>query len=143
MRSAKPQAPAGHWLVKQEPGGYAWEDFARDGRTSWDGVRNYQARNNLRAMRAGDPVLFYASGEAKSVQGIAQVAQAAYPDPTADEPGWVSVELRTVRRLARPVALAKLRAEPALAGLALLRNSRLSVLPVASADFERIVGMGG
>lgn len=134
---------AGHWLVKQEPGSYSWEDFERDGRTAWDGVRNYQARNNLKGMRRGDRVLFYSSGESKSVVGVAGVARAAHPDPSADEPGWVSVELRAVRRLNRPVTLARIRAEPSLSGIALLRNSRLSVMPLAREAFERIVSMGG
>ncbi len=134
---------AGHWLVKQEPESYSWEDFERDGRTAWDGVRNYQARNNLMGMRRGDRVLFYSSGESKSVVGVAGVARAAYPDPSADEPGWVSVELRAVRRLNRPVTLARIRAEPSLSGIALLRNSRLSVMPLAREAFERIVSMGG
>jgi len=84
--------------VKQEPEGYSWETFAKEGRTKWEGVRNYQARNNLRGMRTGDPVLFYASGESKSVIGIASVSRAAYPDPTADEPGWVAVGSRPSRR---------------------------------------------
>jgi len=132
---------AGHWLVKQEPESYSWDDFEREGTTAWEGVRNYQARNNLRAMRVGDPVLFYASGDAKSVVGIAAVARAAYPDPTADEPGWVAVGLRAVRRLDHPVALARLRAGAAFAGLMLLRNSRLSVMPVPREAFERIVRM--
>jgi predicted RNA-binding protein with PUA-like domain len=132
----------GHWLVKQEPDSYSWEDFAKDGRTSWDGVRNYQARNNLRGMHAGDPVLFYSSGEAKSVAGIARVAKAAYPDPTADEPAWVSVELEAVRKLKRPVALAEIREDPALADVILVRHTRLSVMPLAPAEFDRIVQLG-
>ncbi len=145
-----PAAPAtgstrgqGHWLVKQEPESYSWGSFERDGRASWDGVRNYQARNNLRAMREGDPVLFYSSGESKSVMGIAEVARAAYRDPTADEPGWVAVDLRAVRALVHPVSLARIKAEPALAAILLVRNSRLSVMPLDHGAFERIVGMGG
>ena len=97
---------ARHWLVKQEPESYSWEDFVRDGHTVWNGVRNYQARNNLKAMQAGDRVFFYSSGDSKSVVGIAAVTKAAYPDPTAEEPGWVAVELRAVRKLDRPVTLA-------------------------------------
>lgn len=128
--------------MKQEPESYPWESFARDGRASWDGVRNYQARNNLKAMRQGDPVLFYSSGESKSVMGIATVSRPAYPDPTADEPGWVAVELRAVRALGRPVPLARIKAEPDLAGILLVRNSRLSVMPLAREAFERIAGMG-
>lgn len=132
----------GHWLVKQEPESYSWQDFVKDGRTSWDGVRNYQARNNLKAMQAGDPVLFYASGDSKSVIGIARVSRGPYPDPTADEPAWVSVELEALSELKRPVTLAEIRADPALAGVILVRHTRLSVMPLAPSEFERIVGLG-
>jgi len=139
-----PQSPSGpgHWLVKQEPESYPWEAFAREGRASWDGVRNYQARNNLRAMRRGDQVLFYSSGDSKSVMGLASVARTAFPDPTADEPGWVSVELTAVRALERPVDLARIKAEPGLSGILLVRNSRLSVMPLGREAFEKIVKMG-
>jgi predicted RNA-binding protein with PUA-like domain len=133
----------GHWLVKQEPESYSWEDFARDGRTSWDGVRNYQARNNLRGMRAGDPVLFYSSGESKAVVGLAKVSKAAYPDPTADDPAWVSVELQAAKPLKRAVTLAEIKADPLLAGVILVRHSRLSVMPLAPAEFDRIVALAG
>jgi len=132
-----------HWLVKQEPESYSWETFARDGRTAWEGVRNYQARNNLKAMRTGDLVLFYASGGPKSVVGIAAVAKAAFPDPSADEPGWVAVELRAVRPLERPVTLAQIRADPGLGAILLVRNSRLSVMPLTAGEFARIVELGG
>jgi predicted RNA-binding protein with PUA-like domain len=129
--------------VKQEPDAYSWEEFAKDGRTKWEGVRNYQARNNLRGMRPGDPVLFYESGESKSVAGVASVSRAAYPDPTADEPGWVAVELKAVRPLACPVPLARIKAEPSLSGILLVRNSRLSVMPLDREAFDAIVRMGG
>lgn len=132
----------GHWLVKQEPESYCWADFEREGRASWEGVRNYQARNNLRAMSPGDLVLFYASGGSKCAVGVATVAKAAYPDPTAQEPGWVAVELRPVRPLRNPVALAQIKAEPSLRAIPLVRNSRLSVMPLAREAFERIVAMG-
>lgn len=131
-----------HWLVKQEPESYPWEAFVKDGRTKWEGVRNYQARNNLKAMQAGDRVLFYASSDSKSVMGIATVSKTAFPDATAEEPGWVAVELKPVRPLARPVTLAQIKAEPALAGIALVRQSRLSVSPLAQNDFDRIVKLG-
>ncbi len=131
-----------HWLVKQEPESYPWEAFSRDGRTAWEGVRNYQARNNLKGMHPGDSVLFYSSGDSKSVVGIAAVTKAAYPDPTAEEPGWVAVELEAVRALKRPVSLVQIRAAPALANILLLRNSRLSVIPLARAEFDQIVKMG-
>lgn len=134
---------ARHWLVKQEPESYSWESFMRDGRTVWEGVRNFQARNNLKEMRTGERVLFYASGGPKSVQGVAEVARAAFPDPTSGEPGWVAVELRAVSALAHPVTLGRIRADPALAKVMLLRNSRLSVMPLTSGEFARIVELGG
>jgi predicted RNA-binding protein with PUA-like domain len=132
----------GHWLVKQEPESYSWDEFAKDRRTSWDGVRNYQARNNLRGMAAGDPVLFYASGDSKSVVGVAKVSKAGYPDPTADDPAWISVELEAVTKLSRPVTLAEIREDPALSGMILVRHTRLSVMPLAPAEFDRIVSLG-
>jgi predicted RNA-binding protein with PUA-like domain len=128
-----------HWLVKQEPEGYSWKDFLRDGGTSWDGVRNYQARNNLKAMAKDDKVLFYESGDAKSVAGLAKVSKEAYPDPTSEEPGWVSVGLVPVRPLPVRVSLAIVKAEPRLAEIALVRNSRLSVMPLSGADFALIL----
>ena len=134
----KPQ----HWLVKQEPETYPWEAFVWDRRTAWEGVRNYQARNNLKSMRAGDRVLFYASGDRKAVVGLAEVTRTAFPDATADEPGWVAVELQAGTALPRPVTLAQIKAEPALAKIALVRNSRLSVSPLSSDEFDLIVRMG-
>ena len=130
------------WLVKQEPESYSWEAFVRDGRTAWEGVRNYQARNNLKAMQHGDRVLFYASGETKAVIGLAEVTKAAFPDKTADEPGWVAVELKAGRALPQPVTLAQIKAAPALAKIALVRNSRLSVSPLSPDEFDRIVALG-
>jgi predicted RNA-binding protein with PUA-like domain len=135
----KPQ----HWLVKQEPETYSWDDFARDRKTTWDGVRSYPARLHLRGMRTGDRVLFYASGDLKSVVGIAEVTREAFPDETADEPGWVAVELKAVKPLPRPVALKEIKAEPSLAGIGLVRQGRLSVMPLAPAEFDRIVRMAG
>jgi predicted RNA-binding protein with PUA-like domain len=134
---------AHHWLVKQEPESYSWESFWKDRRTAWEGVRNYQARNNLKAMKAGDQVLFYASGGPKSVMGISEVTKAAYPDRTSDEPGWVAVELKAVRALGRPVTLSEIKADPSLGAIMLLRNSRLSVMPLTSGEFGRIVELGG
>ena len=130
------------WLVKQEPEAYSWTDLLRDRGTEWTGVRNFQARNSLRQMKVGDRVLFYHSGEQKSVVGIAQVAKAAYPDPTADEPQWVAVDLKPVKPLREPVPLATMRAEPKLKNLLLIRQSRLSVMPVTKEEFEVIVAMG-
>ncbi len=130
------------WLVKQEPETYAWDAFVREGGTSWEGVRNYQARNYLKAMKAGDPVLFYASGGTKAVMGLAEVVGAAFPDPTADEPGWVTIRLKPVRPLPHPVELARIKAVPALARIGLVRQSRLSVMPLAAPEFARIVALG-
>jgi predicted RNA-binding protein with PUA-like domain len=139
----KDSASSGYWLVKQEPEAYSFDDLVRDGRTDWTGVRNFQARNNLRQMKAGDAVLFYHSGESKSVVGIAQVAQAPYPDPTADDEQWVAVDIKPVKPLKQPVPLAAMREHPKLATLLLIRQSRLSVMPVSKVEFETIVKMGG
>jgi len=133
-----------YWLVKQEPDAYAWETFLRDGHTTWEGVRNFLARNHLKAMRAGDQVLFYASGGPKSVVGIAEVARAAFPDPTADAAeGWVAVELKPVKALPRSVPLAQIKADPALKSVALVRQGRLSVMPLTPAEFAHILRLGG
>jgi predicted RNA-binding protein with PUA-like domain len=142
VRPKKASDLSGYWLVKQEPEGYSWNDLVRDGRTEWTGVRNFQARNNLRQMKAGDRVLFYHSGTGKCVVGIAEVAKAAYPDPTADDPQWVAVDIKPVKRLSEPVPLASLREHPKLTDLLLIRQSRLSVMPVTKEEFETIVGMG-
>lgn len=132
-----------YWLVKSDPEDYSWADLARDGRADWTGVRNFAARGHLNAMRAGDRVLVYESGGPKAVAGIAEVARAAFPDATADEPGWVAVELKALEALKTPVTLAQIKATPALAKMALLRIARLSVQPVTRAEFERVVKMGG
>ena len=132
-----------YWLVKSEPEAYSWADFLRDDGTAWTGVRNYQARNNLRLMQPGDQVLYYHSVSEKAVVGLAEVAAPAAPDATAAAGGpWVAVALRPVRALARPVALAALKAEARLAELALLRQSRLSVLPVRPDEFDLILALG-
>lgn len=131
------------WLVKSEPESYAWADLVRDGRTAWTGVRNYAARLHLNAMRPGDRVLFYESVTTKAVVGVAEVVRTAFPDPTADEPGWVAVELKAGAALRQPVALAQIKAEAALAGIALLRQSRLSVMPLGAVEFARIVALAG
>jgi predicted RNA-binding protein with PUA-like domain len=129
-------------MVKQEPEAYSWDDLVRDRSTDWTGVRNFQARNNLRQMNAGDPVLFYHSGKEKSVVGIAEVARAAYRDPTSDEAQWVAVDIKPVKRLKEPVPLSSIRAHPRLANLSLIRQSRLSVMPVTKAEFDVIVALG-
>ncbi len=132
-----------YWLVKSEPEAYAWSDLVRDGRTDWTGVRNYQARLNLNAMKRGDRVLFYESVTTKAVLGVAEVTKTAFPDTTADEEGWVAVELKAVTSFAQPVPLAALKAKPALAKMALLRQSRLSVTPLTAREFDTIVKLGG
>jgi predicted RNA-binding protein with PUA-like domain len=131
-----------YWLVKQEPSTYSFEQLVREKRACWDGVRNFQARNNLAKMRVGDRALFYHSGEAREVVGIAEVAREAYPDPTAKEPRWVAVDLVPVRPLKKPVSLEQIKATPALRTIALVRQSRLSVMPLAAAEFEAIVKLG-
>jgi predicted RNA-binding protein with PUA-like domain len=128
-----------YWLVKQEPADYSWDDFVRDGRTVWSGVRNYAARIHLKGMQPGDEVLFYHSGEEKSVVGLARVVRAAFPDPTADEEGWVAVELAPVKPLPRPVTLAQVKADLVLRDIGLVRQSRLSVMPLKPAEFKRIL----
>ncbi|MEO6969825.1 MAG: EVE domain-containing protein [Chthoniobacterales bacterium] len=127
-----------YWLVKQEPEAYSWDDFVRDGRTEWTGVRNFLARKHLRAMRKGDAVLFYHSVSDKAVVGIAQVTREAFPDPTAKEGDWNAVELKPVKRLKNPVTLAQVKAEPKLREIALLRCSRLSVQSLGKAEFDLI-----
>ncbi len=131
-----------HWLVKQEPDDYSWDDFEKDGRTAWTGVRNFQARINLRAMSVGDAVLFYHSGKVRAVIGIAEVARGAYPDPTASEGEWVCVDLVPTTRLKREVSLATVKAEESLQDIALVRQSRLSVMPLVAAEFSQLVELG-
>ena len=132
----------GHWLVKQEPTAYSWDRLVHDRRTSWDGVRNYQARNNLKAMRAGDRVLFYHSVEGQAVVGIAEIVREAYQDPTTKDERWVAVDLVPVKPLARPVTLDAIKATASLKEIPLLRQSRLSVMPLEKAAFDTIVAMG-
>ena len=132
-----------YWLVKTEPEAYAWTQFVKDKRTSWDGVRNFAARIHLKAMSLGDSVLVYESVTTKAVVGIAEVSKTAYPDPTADEEGWVSVELTAVRPLTRPVTLAEIKLDAKLEGILLVRQSRLSVAPLKKSEFDRIVKLGG
>jgi predicted RNA-binding protein with PUA-like domain len=131
-----------YWLVKSEPSAYSWGDFVEEAGTCWDGVRNNAARLNLIEMRKGDLVLFYHSVSDKAVVGISRVARESYPDPTADDPRWVAVDLVPVQPLRKPVSLARIKAEPRLAELALVRQSRLSVMPIRRAEFERILRLG-
>ena len=132
---------ANNWLVKQEPEDYSWDDLVRDKKTAWTGVRNFQARNNLRNMKTGDAVLFYHSGKEKSVVGIAEVAKSAYRDPTADEDSWIAVDIKPVKALAKSVSLVDIKANSKLRDLLLVRQSRLSVMPVSKEDFEEILKM--
>ena len=129
------------WLVKQEPSSYSWSDFVAEGRTSWTGVRNYAARNNLRKMREGDEVLFYHSGDDKAVVGIAQVTRTAYPDPTAKEDDWSTIDLAPVKPLRRAVTLSEIKGNLKLKGIPLVRQSRLSVMPLGEPAFREIVEM--
>lgn len=132
-----------YWLVKSEPFKYSWEQFLKEKKTFWDGVRNYAARNNLRAMKRGDQVLFYHSNEGLAIVGIAEVVKEAYQDPTTEETAWVVVDLKPVRSLPVPVTLAAIKAEPALADMQLVRLSRLSVSAVTDAEYKKVLAMGG
>ena len=132
-----------HWLVKQEPESYPWEQFVRDKSTAWTGVRNFQARNNLRAMKKGDEVFYYHSVTGKSVVGAARVAREAYPDATAKEGDWSCVDLVPVKAFRTPVTLEQIKNTPALRDIALLRQSRLSVMPVTAAEAKVLRKLGG
>src|SRR5713101_3753236 len=138
----KKPAKNSYWMVKQEPETYSWTDFVNDGRTDWSGVRNYQARNNLREMKNGDRVLFYHSGKDKAVVGLAEVVKSAYKDPTADDPQWVAVDLKPIKEFATPVLLAAIRYDKRLSQLPLIRQSQLSVMPLTKDEFDVIVAMG-
>jgi predicted RNA-binding protein with PUA-like domain len=131
-----------HWLVKQEPESYSWSDFVKEGRAAWTGVRNYQARNNLRSMVEGDLVFYYHSGDAKEIVGVAKVSRGPYPDPTADEGDWVCVDLVPVKNINKPVTLATVKADAQLKDILLVRNSRLSVSPLTGVEFMRLLSMG-
>jgi predicted RNA-binding protein with PUA-like domain len=129
-------------MVKSEPAAYSWEQFTKDGHAAWTGVRNFQARNNLRTMLVGDLVLFYHSVTGKEVVGIAKVGREAYPDPTADEAGWDCVDLVPVKPLKKAVTLEAIKAAPALKEIPLLRQSRLSVMPLSPSDYAAILKLG-
>jgi len=130
-----------YWLVKQEPDSYSFDDFVADKRAAWTGVRNYQARNNLRAMKKGDTALYYHSNIGKAVVGIAKVAKEAYPDPTAKEGDWVAVDLVPEKALKRPVTLDEIKTHKTLSEMVLVKNSRLSVQPVTKAEFDQIIAL--
>jgi predicted RNA-binding protein with PUA-like domain len=131
-----------YWLVKSEPFKYSWEKFNQEGRTFWDGVRNYQARNNLKGMKEGDLVLFYHSNEGKAVIGIAKVVKEFYQDPTTDDANWVVVDLSPVEALKTPVTLEQIKADDRLKDISLVRQGRLSVMALKAEEFDRIVELG-
>lgn len=130
-----------YWLIKSEPNTYSWDDFVKLGRDHWDGVRNYQARNNMKNMKVGDQALFYHSVNEKSVVGIAEVVREHYPDPTTDDDRWSVVDFVPVNQLKRPVTLDEIKADERLSDMVLVRNSRLSVQPVKAEEFDLIIGM--
>ncbi|MBX7169434.1 MAG: EVE domain-containing protein [Pyrinomonadaceae bacterium] len=125
------------WLVKQEPEAYSFDDLVKDGKTEWTGVRNFQARNNLQAMKVGDKVLFYHSVSEKSVVGLAEVSREEFPDPIDEK--WVAVEIKPVEKFAKPVSLEQIKAETGLQNIALIKQSRLSVMPLTEGEFDLIL----
>jgi predicted RNA-binding protein with PUA-like domain len=131
-----------HWIVKTEPEAFSWADLVKDGRAAWTGVRNFQARNNLRSMKKGALVFFYHSVSEKQIVGLARVAREAYPDPTAQEGDWVCVDLVPVKALARPVTLEAIKNDGIVKDIALVKNSRLSVTPLSKPHFDRLMELG-
>lgn len=131
-----------YWLVKQEPSAYPFSQLVVDGRTIWDGVRNYQARNNLAAMKEGDLVLYYHSVKEKAIVGVAEVVREQHPDPTADDPRWIVVDLAARTELSEPVTLDQVKSDPELRDMKLVKQSRLSVMPVTAAQFKRVLRLG-
>lgn len=131
-----------YWLMKSEPFKYPWAQLVRDGSTHWDGVRNYEARNNLAAMKKGDLALFYHSNEGKEVVGVAEIVKESYPDPTTDDERWVVVEIAPRVALREPVSLGTIKADPKLSEIQLVRRGRLSVVPLTPAEFEHILALG-
>ena len=132
-----------YWLVKTEPDVYSWDTFAADRSTSWDGIRNYAARNHMRNMAKGDTVIFYHTGEERRAVGLATVLRTAYPDPTADDDTWSCVDLKAGRRFKTPVTLEQVKSDPVLKNTALVKIGRLSVLPLTSEEFDRFVSLAG
>lgn len=131
------------WLIKSEPFKYSWEQFEQDKKTFWDGVRNYAARNNLKAMKKGDQAFYYHSNEGLEIVGIAKVMKEAYQDPTTDDSAWVAVDFAPVKRLKKPVSLSQIKAEKKLANMALIRLGRLSVQPVTEEEWNLVIKMAG
>jgi predicted RNA-binding protein with PUA-like domain len=130
-----------YWLMKSEPFKYSWDQFEKDGKTIWDGVRNYQARNNLREMKKGDLCFFYHSNEGKEIVGIAKVVKESYQDPTTTDPNWVVVEIAPFKKLKKTVTLEQLKAEPRLAEIGLIKQGRLSVSSLKAHEFDVILEM--
>lgn len=128
-----------YWLVKSEPFVFSFDDLVKQKRSMWDGVRNYQARNNLKAMKKDDLLMFYHSNEGKEVVGLAKVVKESYPDPTTDDQRWVVVDVEPVRKLKQPVSLAVIKADTFLENIALVKHSRLSVMPLKKEEFDRII----
>jgi predicted RNA-binding protein with PUA-like domain len=132
-----------YWLLKSEPDVYSWEHFVRDGRTFWDGVRNYQARNNLRAMRVGDLAVFYHSNIGKEAVGIAEIITEAYQDPTSTTAEWLAVDVRPYKAFTTPVTLSTIKSQPELSHIGLIKQSQLSVVALTPEEFRCICALGG
>jgi predicted RNA-binding protein with PUA-like domain len=130
-----------HWLIKSEPNKYSWDDLNKDGNTFWDGVRNYEARNNLRAMKTGDLLLYYHSNDGKEIVGIAKVIKEAYQDPTTDDDRWVAVDIEPFKKLKNTVSLATMKATPELENMKMVRQGRISVTPVTPTEFDKIIAL--
>jgi predicted RNA-binding protein with PUA-like domain len=130
-----------YWLVKSEPFKYSWDDFVKEGKSVWDGVRNYQARNNMKLMKKGDWVFFYHSNEGVEVVGLAEISKEFYQDPTTEDPRWVVVELKPIKKLAKTVTLKTMKSDERLSNLALIKQSRLSVTPVLKTEFDIILSL--
>ena len=130
-----------YWLVKSEPFKYSWDDFVKEGKSVWDGVRNYQARNNMKAMQKGDWVFFYHSNEGVEIVGLAEVSKEFYQDPTTEDPRWVVVELKPIKKFPKTVTLKAMKADDRLSSLALIKQSRLSVTPVERPEFDIILSL--
>jgi predicted RNA-binding protein with PUA-like domain len=132
-----------YWLIKSEPEVYSWDQFMKDKQTRWDGIRNYAARNYLKSMKKGDSLFFYHSNQGTEIVGIAEVIKEAYPDPASPDPAWFAIDVKPLKKMARPVTLDQIKKEKKLAGMALVRISRLSVQPVTDEEWQVIMKMGG
>jgi predicted RNA-binding protein with PUA-like domain len=130
-----------YWLIKSEPFKYSWDQFVKDKKTIWDGIRNYQARNNLREMKVGDTCFYYHSNEGKEIVGIAEVSKESFQDPGTQDPNWLAVEVKAVRKLKRPVTLLEMKGDNRLVDIGLLRNSRLSVSSLTKHEFDIILSL--